>query len=85
MDFKMGGPNDTTLETRRERLAEDMAEHGIIPSGQAKTLGIGAMTDEHWGEISIAMSDLGAFDTSLDDQQAYTLPVIHRGSTPHQG
>ncbi|NMF83451.1 ABC transporter substrate-binding protein [Nodosilinea sp. P-1105] len=64
---------------------EKMAEYGIILSGDAETLGIGAMTDERWEEIFTVMSDLGAFDPSVDYTQAYTLDFINKGPEAYQG
>ncbi|MFH7241711.1 MAG: ABC transporter substrate-binding protein [Spirulina sp.] len=58
---------------------EKMAEYGIILSGDAETLGIGAMTDARWEEIFTVMSDLGVFDASVDYKQAYTLDFINQG------
>ena len=63
---------------------EKMAEYGIIQSGDAETLGIGAMTDERWEEIFTTMSELGAFDPSVDFRQAYSLDFVNKGPDAYQ-
>ncbi|WP_035987975.1 ABC transporter substrate-binding protein [Leptolyngbya sp. KIOST-1] len=63
---------------------EKMAEYGIIKSGDAETLGIGAMTDDRWEEIFTVMADLGAFDPSVDYRQAYSLDFINKGPEAYQ-
>lgn len=63
---------------------EKMAEYGIILSGDAATLGIGAMTDARWEEIFTVMSDLGVFDASVDYKQAYTLDFVNKGPEAYQ-
>ncbi|HIK43967.1 MAG TPA: ABC transporter substrate-binding protein [Leptolyngbyaceae cyanobacterium M65_K2018_010] len=71
-------------EMTDEQLAFGLAklkEYGIITSGDAKTLGIGAMTDERWRLIYDTMTDLGVFPAGLPYQDAYTLEFINKGPT----
>lgn len=63
---------------------EKMAEYGIIQSGDAESLGIGAMTDARWEEIFTVMADLGAFDPSVDYRQAYSLDFVNKGSEAYR-
>jgi NitT/TauT family transport system substrate-binding protein len=53
-----------------------MQEYGIVTSGDAETLGIGAMTDARWQEFFETQASLGIFQKDTDYQQAYTLDFI---------
>lgn len=55
---------------------EKMKEYGIITSGDAETLGIGAMTDARWQEFFDSQASLGIFKAGTDYKQAYTLDFI---------
>lgn len=55
---------------------EKMQEYEIVTSGDAKTLGIGAMTDARWQEFFNSQVALGIFDSNTDYKQAYTLDFI---------
>lgn len=55
---------------------EKMQEYGIVTSGDAETLGIGAMTDARWQEFFNSQVALGIFDSNTDYKQAYTLDFI---------
>ena len=55
---------------------EKMQEYGIVTSGDAETLGIGAMTDARWQEFFDSQVSLGIFDANTDYKQAYTLDFI---------
>ncbi len=55
---------------------EKMQEYGIVTSGDAETLGIGAMRDARWQEFFDSQVSLGIFDANTDYKQAYTLDFI---------
>ena len=56
-----------------------MNEHGIVDSGDALTLGIGAMTSARWAEFYHAMIAVGVYQDGIDVDQAYlTQFVNHR-------
>jgi NitT/TauT family transport system substrate-binding protein len=57
---------------------EAMKRYGIVVSGDALTLGIGAMTDARWKGFFDTMTRAGVFKTSLDYQRAYTLAFVNR-------
>ncbi len=61
-----------------------MREHGIVMSGDAATLGIGAMTDARWKAFFDLMAANGVFDKTLDYKKAYTLAFVGkaRGTAP---
>ena len=53
-------------------------EYGIVDSGDAKTNGIGAMTDARWRNFFDAMSSAGVYPKDLDFHKAYTLQFINK-------
>ena len=56
-----------------------MKEFGILMSGDAESLGIGAMTDERWKTFFDIMVAEGVYDADLDYKSAYTLEFINKG------
>ncbi len=56
-----------------------MNEYGIVKSGDALKLGIGAMTDERWKNFYDTMSAAGAFPTGIDYKKAYSLDFVNKG------
>lgn len=55
-----------------------MKEYGIVESGDALTLGIGAMTDQRWSEIYVSAASAGLYDKDFDYQKAYTLQFVNK-------
>ncbi|MGH6995806.1 MAG: ABC transporter substrate-binding protein, partial [Stellaceae bacterium] len=56
-----------------------MASHGIVDSGDAKTLGVGAMTDARWHAFFGQMAKQGLYSANMNYHQAYTLRFVdHR-------
>ena len=55
-----------------------MNERGIVRSGDALTLGIGAMTDERWKRFYDTMADAGAFPKGVDVKQGYSLEFVNK-------
>jgi NitT/TauT family transport system substrate-binding protein len=58
---------------------EKMQEYGIVMSGEAEELGIGAMTDERWKSFFDTMVEAGIFSPETDYTQAYTLEFVNKG------
>jgi len=56
-----------------------MKEYGIVDSGDAVKLGIGAMTDAHWKSFFDKMVRAGVVKASLDYKRAYTLQFVNKG------
>jgi hypothetical protein len=56
-----------------------MNERGIVKSGDALKLGIGAMTDERWKRFYETMTAAGAFPAGIDYRKAYTLEFVNKG------
>jgi NitT/TauT family transport system substrate-binding protein len=65
-----------------EQIAFSIAklkEYGVVDSGDALKLGIGAMTDAHWKDFYDKMVEAGVVDAGLDYKQAYTLRFVDKG------
>src|SRR5262245_51753352 len=57
---------------------EAMKRYGIVISGDALTLGIGAMTDARWKDFFDTMTKAGVFTPDLDYRRAYTLAFVNK-------
>ncbi|HEY5227325.1 MAG TPA: ABC transporter substrate-binding protein, partial [Opitutaceae bacterium] len=55
-----------------------MREQGLVDSGDAKRLGIGAMTDERWSSFYRMLVESGAIPAALDIRRAYTLQFVNK-------
>jgi NitT/TauT family transport system substrate-binding protein len=53
-------------------------EYGIVDSGDAKTNGIGAMTDARWRDFFETMANAGVYPKDLDFHKAYTLRFVNK-------
>ncbi len=56
-----------------------MKKYGIVDSGDAETLGIGAMTDERHKSFFDKMVKAGVVDGSVDYKSAYMLDFVNKG------
>ena len=68
-------------EMTEELLAYSVAamkQHGIVDSGDAATLGIGAMTDARMQSFFDKMVRAGVVKPSIDLRKAYTLQFVNR-------
>jgi NitT/TauT family transport system substrate-binding protein len=50
---------------------------GLVESGDARTLGIGAMTDARWKQFADFATGAGIFPKDIDYKKAYTLRFLH--------
>lgn len=66
---------DALLEFGRRMLKE----RGIVDSGDATTLGIGAMTEARWTEFYRSMLQQSLYSGDLDVPAAYTLRFVDKG------
>jgi NitT/TauT family transport system substrate-binding protein len=69
-------------EMEDEQLAYShakMLEYGIVDSGDALKLGIGAMTDVRWKEFADQMVKAGVYPADIDVSKAYTLQFVNKG------
>lgn len=55
-----------------------MKTHGIVESGDALKLGIGAMTAARWSAFYNSMADVGVYPKALDVTKAYTLQFVDK-------
>jgi NitT/TauT family transport system substrate-binding protein len=60
---------------------ETMKQYGIVDSGDALTMGIGAMTDARMEDFFTKMVDVGVLPADLDYKQAYTLDYANSGAS----
>nr|WP_290223644.1 ABC transporter substrate-binding protein [Trichocoleus desertorum] len=58
---------------------EKMKQYGIVVSGDAEKLGIGAMTDDRWKVFFDGMVKAGVFQPDTNYKEAYTLKFINKG------
>lgn len=63
---------------------QKMKEYGIADSGDAESLGIGAMTDARWKEFFDTMAAEGVFKPDTDYTQAYTLQFVNKGADAYK-
>jgi NitT/TauT family transport system substrate-binding protein len=57
---------------------EAMRQHGVVDSGDALTLGIGAMTDARWKSFAASMIRAGVYPPAIDLSKAYSLRFVNR-------
>jgi NitT/TauT family transport system substrate-binding protein len=55
-----------------------LKKYGIVDSGDAKALGIGAMTDARWKSFAAQMIGLGLYPRDLDLGKVYTLGFVNK-------
>jgi len=80
------GPANALIKHDNPEMTDDllaysrdaMKRYGIVVSGDALTLGIGAMTDARWTDFFNTMTRAGVFKPSLDYHRAYTLAFVNR-------
>ena len=56
-----------------------LKSYGVAMSGEAETMGLGAMTDARWEEFFGTMSKEGVYPADLDYRAAYTLAFVNKG------
>jgi NitT/TauT family transport system substrate-binding protein len=59
-----------------QQAREKMKAYGIVDSGDARTLGIGAMTDARWKTFFDMAASQGVYPKTLDYKTAYTLQFV---------
>ena len=80
------GPGNAFIKKDNPDMTDDviaygiaaLKKHGVVDSGDAKTLGIGAMTDARWKEFLATMAGIGLYPRDLDLTKAYTLAFVNR-------
>jgi NitT/TauT family transport system substrate-binding protein len=61
---------------------DGLKRYGLVNSGDAATLGIGAMTDARWQSFFDFASTAGLYAKDLDYKKAYDLRFVGKGVTP---
>jgi NitT/TauT family transport system substrate-binding protein len=56
-----------------------MKKYGIVDSGDALKLGVGAMTDARWKYFFDKMVAIGMVAPTTDYKKAYTLQFVDKG------
>jgi NitT/TauT family transport system substrate-binding protein len=90
-EYMKGGPNieaaNALIKKDNPEMTDDkiayavrvMNERGIVRSGDALKLGIGAMTTERWKHFYETMTETGVFSKGLDITKAYSLEFVNKG------
>jgi NitT/TauT family transport system substrate-binding protein len=90
-EYLKGGPAiaaaNARIKTENPEMDDDklayalkvMNENGIVRSGDALKLGIGAMTDRRWKSFYETMTEAGVFPRGLDLSKAYNLEFVNKG------
>ena len=79
-------PGDALIKKDNPEMTDDliafgrqaMKDYGIVDSGDARTLGIGAMTDERWKRFFDFAVAAKVYEPSLDHRKAYTLQFVNK-------
>jgi NitT/TauT family transport system substrate-binding protein len=87
--FDNPAPGDALILKDNPEMTEDvlaqardkMRTYGIVDSGDAKTAGVGVMTDKRWADFFAVASAMGVFPKTLDYKSAYTLQFVGAGKS----
>jgi NitT/TauT family transport system substrate-binding protein len=80
-------PGNALIKTENPEMTDDLIaygigklkEYGIVTSGDAATLGIGAMSEERWKTLFDELVAVGILDSKVNYKDAYTLEFINQG------
>jgi NitT/TauT family transport system substrate-binding protein len=80
------GPANALIKRDNPEMTDDqiaysiakMKEYGIVDSGDALELGIGAMTDQRWQSFFEFASGAGLYPADLDVSRAYTTQFVNK-------
>jgi NitT/TauT family transport system substrate-binding protein len=80
------GPGNALIKKDNPDMTDDviaygiaaLKKYGVVDSGDAKALGIGAMTDARWKEFLATMAGIGLYPRDLDLTKVYTLAFVNR-------
>jgi NitT/TauT family transport system substrate-binding protein len=79
-------PADTLIRQANPEMTQDvldqarekMRAYGLVDSGDARTLGVGAMTDARWSEFFGVVAGQGVYPRDLDFKRGYTLQFVDK-------
>jgi NitT/TauT family transport system substrate-binding protein len=63
---------------------QQLKARGILTSGEAEKMGIGAMTDARWKTLFDDMVKAGVYKSNTDYRQAYTTKFVNKGVDYYQ-
>ncbi len=80
------GPANALIKRDNPEMTDDyiaysraaMKKHGLVDSGDAERLGIGAMTDARWKDFHATMVAACVYPADLDVKRAYTLQFVNK-------
>ena len=80
------GPGDAMIKQLNPDMKDDtiayarsaMKQNGIVASGDAQTLGIGAMTMDRWQRFYREMVSAGALPSGIDVARTHTLAFVNK-------
>jgi len=91
-DYLYGDPKlaDALIMKDNPEMTEDvlaqardkMRAYGIVDGGDARTLGIGAMTDARWTQFFQVAASQGVYPKDMDYHMAYTLQFVGKPAKP---
>ena len=81
------GPANALIKKDNPDMTDDiiaqaidkMRRYGVVMSGDAETMGLGAMTDSRWKDFFDVMAKEGVYPADLDYRAAYTLQFVNKG------
>ena len=73
------GANPDMTDAQLQYSFDKMKEYGIVDSGDALKLGIGAMTDERWKKLADIGVAAGVYPANVDYKKTYTLKFVNKG------
>lgn len=79
-------PGNALIEKDNPEMNDDLIsygiakikQYGIVDSGDAKTMGIGAMSDARWQDFFETMAKAGLYPAGMDYKKAYTLQFVDK-------
>jgi len=74
--IKKDNPEMTDDQIAHSRAT--LKKYGIVDSGDAEKLGIGAMSDARWKDFHATMVEAGLYAADLDLKRAYTLQFVNK-------
>lgn len=63
-----------------DQARDKMRAYGVVDGGEAKTAGIGAMSDARWKEVFDVAAGQGVYPKTMDVGRAYTLQFVNKST-----
>ncbi|MGH7313919.1 MAG: ABC transporter substrate-binding protein, partial [Candidatus Rokuibacteriota bacterium] len=85
------GPANALIKKANPEMNDDqiayslatMKKYGLVDSGDAEKIGIGAITDARWKDFHAVMVEAGVYAHDLDLKRAYTLQFVNKKHGMH--